>query len=167
MRRGSAPGFTVMELMVSMAIVSALGALSVRYIERGLRLARATEATVGLARIYEGEYTYFMASSERATPPGFVAAPPTPAAAPARSRYPADPETWRSSPAWQALGFVLDRPHYFQYAVTVTADGRRFTAHAGADLDGDGLRSHFTRGAVIDGEGEFASVATPSELEDE
>ncbi|MDB4929004.1 MAG: hypothetical protein JWM10_1488 [Myxococcaceae bacterium] len=130
-----------------------------------IRRRRAAEAVANLQRIYDAELAYYNRSSELSVGQ-FVSASATPAGAPTATRYPANPSAWRRDPGWRALGFSLGARHYYQYRVTtdgvgIGAYGGRgagFTITAIGDLDGDGVRSTFSREGFLF-RGEFNAAA--------
>ena len=68
---------------------------------------------------------------------------------------------WDDSEAWSALGFAMDRAHFFHYRYRSSrSDGCRFTVQAFGDLDGDGVFSTYARTGVVDGEGTELSELT-------
>lgn len=125
-------GFTVIELMVALAILGALTAIALPTFHRLQVKAKTGEVKVNLAGIRTAESVYFAEKGR------YRAAAATPAA-------------WapRSSPSrftggglsdFDLLGFAPEGNVYFQYAVAVdpTTAGV-YTADAIADLDGDGV----------------------------
>jgi type II secretory pathway pseudopilin PulG len=149
-------GYTVLEFALVLGILGASALSLAPRLVRAQRRARSVEAVENLARIYAGECTYREFSAERAGTQGFVSAPPTPALPPSTERYPANPSAWTRSPAWNALGFALDQPHHFQYAVDATTSG--FTAHAVGLHGEDGRLLDLTRAAHIDAQGDLVGT---------
>jgi type IV pilus assembly protein PilA len=130
-------GFTLLELMVAVAIIGLLAALAIpNYLQFQLR-ARTTEAKANLAAIRTAEDSYFV---EYHT---FVAAAVTPALAPGVARH-SWPSPGPGCPScFDVLGWSPEGEVYFQYEVVAAAASGApgldvFTAAAGADLDGDG-----------------------------
>jgi prepilin-type N-terminal cleavage/methylation domain-containing protein len=146
-------GFTLIELMVVVAIISVLAAIAVPSFMRNARKARTSEALVQVNKIYLSSRTYILephAAPGSSTPlaPGF---PSSEAMTPAGSccvgavnkcsPFPPDFKT----PTWEALQFSIDDPHYYHYAYTSTGPsiGSTFTAQAFGDLNCDGTYSTF------------------------
>lgn len=144
-------GYTVLEFALVLAILATSAVSMLPRLIRAQRRARSVEAAENLQRIYAAECEYREFSAERAETAGFVAAPPTPALPPSGQRYPANLNAWTRSPAWSALGFALEQPHFFQYAVEASPTG--FTAHAVGDLDDNGQHKHYSRAGRLDAEG--------------
>jgi hypothetical protein len=67
-------------------------------------------------------------------------------------------------PAWKALFFELDHPHYYSYSFESTPDG--FVARAVGDLDCDGTPSTFELpGKIVDGSVELGELVKTDPLE--
>src|SRR5215467_11876328 len=85
--RGRTNGFTLVELMVVVAIVGALASIAVPSFVKNSRRARMTEATVQLNRIYNSSRNYIIelhgaaGSASPVTPQFPNTEPKTPAAA--------------------------------------------------------------------------------------
>lgn len=66
-------------------------------------------------------------------------------------KYPVVASDWSGVPAWDALGFEMTEPFYFQYSYT--GDASTFVAEAVGDLDCDGVSVTYTlRGRILDGQ---------------
>jgi type IV pilus assembly protein PilA len=131
-------GFTLIELMIVVAIVAVLAAAALpSYLRYQLR-ARVSEASVNLQAISKAQETYW---AEFGT---YVSVPtPVPAGVPGRSRT-----AWPVGSPFGVLGWAPEGSVSFQYMVTADRAGGsggllRYTAEAGADLDGDGVKSFF------------------------
>jgi hypothetical protein len=94
---------------------------------------KRTESDLMLMKIERGVREYAIEHNE--LPRG--SAPLTPAASCCTdsTRKCFDGSSWQI-PAWQAIDFSIDEPHYFQYSYE--SDGKTFTARAVGDLDCDG-----------------------------
>lgn len=153
---GGRSGFTLVELMVVVAILGVLAAVAIPAFVRYLRRARTTEAVDKLAYLFRQSMTYWTTERFGRGTGGAVVAhqfpatqAPTPATVPPGVRTVDPPGTW-DTPTWHALSFAVTDPHYYSYAYdsSGTNAGAGFTARALGDLDGDGVLSTFERAGV-------------------
>jgi type IV pilus assembly protein PilA len=158
-------GFTLIELMIVVAILGILAAVAIPAFINYMKRAKTSEATLGLNLIYKGANAYFQ--SEQTTSPTSVSArqgflpstlgttlTPTSNCGSARcapSQWPNDVSTWK------ALSFSMMDNFYYQYGYSTncaTANpclaDTTMTTSAYGDLDGDGTKSTFQRGATVE-----------------
>jgi type IV pilus assembly protein PilA len=156
-RHSLARGFTILEVMIVVAVLGVLAAVAVPAFVRYSRRAKTTEAVDKLAHLYRMSAAYWAAdgstrlSTAAAAARSFPASTgPTPADVPAGTRVVDAPGTW-SSPTWQALNFSITDPHYFsyEYASEGSNASAAFTARALGDLDGNGVYSTFERAGTV------------------
>ncbi len=170
-------GFTLIELMIVVAIMGVLAAVAIPAFIKYINKAKTTEARQLVNKIYVGAREYYMdRGGQRGTvvpaPPQFPA--PNMAATPALGSCCsagdkcAPSVTLWTDPVWVALKFSIGDPHFYQYSYRQTATS--FTAIANGDLDCDGLYSTFEMFGEVnsinsDGPSGSASLYRESELE--
>jgi type IV pilus assembly protein PilA len=172
-------GFTLVELMIVVAIIGVLAALAIYGVRKYLTNAKSAEARTALGRISKDAQSAW----ERESMSGAVLAPGAAAAnsralcddgAPvpsdqtliANSKYQSKAADWKDV-GWTCLKFTMDGPQYFQYEYDSTrtvpgAAGDTFVAHARGDLNGNAVLSDFTlSGAIVDDSGETVLTVSP------
>jgi type IV pilus assembly protein PilA len=162
-------GFTLIELMIVVAILGILAAVAIPAFINYMRRAKTSEATLNVDRIYEGGIAYFEAEHVRRGVAGTILmrclpppAGPTPLAAPSAQKYNASSAAveFAASEAWKALDFSMGDNFYYQYRMVSqagvcgsAATDQTFYARAVGDLDDDGETSLFERAAMITASG--------------
>jgi prepilin-type N-terminal cleavage/methylation domain-containing protein len=126
-------GFTLVELMIVVAIVAILAAIAIPSYLRFQSKAKTAEATNNLGAIRAAEETY------RAENDTYLAC----TASPAGGGVNATPVAWVDAGGFTAIGFVPDGDVRYLYAVAVPS-ATTYTATATGDLDADGVAAVYT-----------------------
>jgi len=160
-------GFTLVELMIVVAIIGVLAALAIYGVRRYLASAKTSEAknsigaiSRGAAGAYERESAAAQVLAEGGTSAaashslcGSSTSVPA-AGVPAGTKYQPnttegqDFETGTAIAGWKCLKFGMSQPIYFQYQYTHFGDdgnAEGFEVSVAGDLDGDGSLRRYRR----------------------
>jgi type IV pilus assembly protein PilA len=158
----SKEGFTLIELMIVVAIVGVLAVLAVYGVRKYLANAKTAEARNSLGQLAKDAATAVereKGTTAILTPGGSSslmrsfcdAATQVPTSVMAAQKYQSSKADWNSGSAtggWQCLKFSLEEPQYYSYTYWASggtsASNGGFTAQAFGDLNGDGITSTFT-----------------------
>jgi type IV pilus assembly protein PilA len=162
--RGARAAFTLIELMIVVAIIGILSTLAAYGVRKYIVNSKTVEARNALGRMagaaaiaYEHEnmaspvlptgsstpLTRALCRSASKTVPGSLAVV-------AGQKYQSSPADWNvdsvGGSGFSCLHFTIDQPQYFMYNYVTsgtTNPGDSFTATANGDLNGDGIPSTF------------------------
>ncbi len=169
-RRTSA-AFTLIELMIVVAIVGILAVLAAYGVRKYIASSKTTEARNAIGRManavvisYEDDEYGQTAMLAPGTSSGYTRAMcnkasgsvPTAIGAVQGKKYQSTLVDWNVDAAgnsgFACLKFTIDQPQYYMYSYTTSgtvSPGDSFTAIANGDLNGDGVLSTFSLTGVI------------------
>ena len=168
--------FSLVELMIVVAIIGVLSTLAIQGVRRYLANAKSAEAKNALGTLarnavnqYEAEKTAVtgvlaaggvQTTGSKAFCASAAATVPTGIASVKAQKYQSNPTDWEagdSATGWKCLKFSVDSPQAYVYGYTSTSTAADFTARAQGDLDGDSTPSTFEIfGAATNGVARFA-----------
>ena len=143
-------GFTLIELMITVAIVGLLAAVAIPAYVKYTRRSMTVEATMNLRTMYDGAAAYYV--SEHTNASGVILdkqfpknAGPTPAVPPCGVKQ-QPTGTDFSTPEWAALDFLVRDPFRYSYSFQKDqpAAGQALMMAQG-DLNCNGVYSTFSR----------------------
>ena len=153
-------GFTLIELMIVVAIIGILAAVAIPAFMDYMKKSKKTEASLNLNKIAKNSKVYYNTNASFVTVAG-DAAPGAGGAncAVSGKKFTVDAAVWQDSAGWQALDFQVDEPNLFSYEYVPGSTVA--TALAVGDLDCDATLITYTLDLTAPGGNASAVISEP------
>jgi prepilin-type N-terminal cleavage/methylation domain-containing protein len=160
MKRLKERGFTLIELMIVVAIIGILAAVAIPAFMDYMKKSKKTEASLNLNKIAKNSKVYYNTNASFVGEAGDEAPDKGGANCKnANKKFSVDESKWQDSAGWQELDFQVDEPNLFSYEYVEGAT--LATALARGDLDCDGVLITYTLNLTASGGNPGAEIKEP------
>ena len=156
-RRAPQTGFTLIELMIVVAIIGILAAVAIPAFMDYMKKSKKTEASLQLNKIGKNNKTYFITNAGFVGTNGAILPGAAGAACAGPNKHFAVVD-WSAQPGWSDLDFQIDEPNLFSYQYT--GGSTSATAVAIGDLDCDTTMITYTLNMTSGTNGNPAAAMT-------
>jgi type IV pilus assembly protein PilA len=136
-------GFTLIEIMIVVAIIGVLAAIAIPVFAAQMKRAKTSEALLQLNVLGKNAKAFYQVQARYPQGTAGVLPGADGAACSSAGKKFAITDAWASDGVWLELDFHVDDPNLFSYHYEATANGVA-TARAVGDLDCDGTLATYT-----------------------
>jgi len=149
-------GFTLVELMITVAIIGILAAIAIPAFMQYMRKSKSTEIELSLDTIVKKARVFRLEKGTFPPSGGFL--PNVASCGTATGKTPVmAPSVWAADPGFGPLGFHLDEGGYYQYIWLGGGNNLAF-AYGLGDIDCDGLLGFLYRALQVDADGNITTT---------